>query len=45
MFEEYGKELMMLGGTIAGFVAALLSVMEKLLDFRHRMDSKKESRG
>jgi hypothetical protein len=44
MFEEYGKELMMLGGTIAGFVAALLSVMEKLLDFRHRMDSKKESR-
>jgi hypothetical protein len=44
MFEEYGKELMMLGGTIAGFVAAVLSVMEKLLDFRRRLDSKKESR-
>jgi hypothetical protein len=34
MFEEYGKELMMLGGTIAGFVAAVLSVLEKLLVFR-----------
>jgi hypothetical protein len=36
MIEDYGKELMMLGGTIAGFVAALLTVLEKLLDFRRR---------
>lgn len=36
MIEEYSKELMMLGGTIAGFVAALLTVLEKLLDFQRR---------
>lgn len=44
MFEEYGKELMMLGGTLAGFFAALLTVLEKLLDFRIRAHSKKEKR-
>jgi hypothetical protein len=43
MLEEYGKELMMLGGTIAGFVAAVLSVMEKLLVFRNNQ-SKSEPR-
>ncbi len=42
MFDEYGKEMLMLGGTIAGFIAALLTVMEKLLDFRHRFHSRKE---
>ena len=42
MFDEYGKELMMLGGTIAGFIAALLTVMEKLLDIQHRVHLKKE---
>lgn len=42
MLEEYGKELMMLGGTIAGFIAALLTVMEKLLDIQNRMHSKKD---
>lgn len=42
MVEEYGKELMMLGGTIAGFLAALLTVMEKLLDIQQRVHSKKE---
>jgi hypothetical protein len=36
MIEDYGKELMMLGGTIAGFVAALLTVLEKFLDFQRR---------
>ncbi|HSA62900.1 MAG TPA: hypothetical protein VLE03_11745 [Nitrospiraceae bacterium] len=44
MFEEYGKELMMLGGTLAGFFAALLTVLEKLLDFKIRAHSKKEKR-
>jgi hypothetical protein len=40
--EEYGKEIMMLGGTFAGFIAALLTVMEKLLDIQHRIQTKKE---
>jgi hypothetical protein len=44
MFEEYGKELMMLGGTIAGFIAALLTVMEKLLDIRTRVHARKDRR-
>jgi hypothetical protein len=42
MFDEYGKELMMLGGTLAGFIAALLTVMEKLLDIQHRIQNKKD---
>jgi hypothetical protein len=44
MLEEYGKEILMLGGTIAGFVAALLTVMEKLLDIQNRLHTKKERR-
>jgi hypothetical protein len=44
MLEEYGKEIMMLGGTIAGFIAALLTVMEKLLDIQNRIHTKKERR-
>ncbi|NWF72294.1 MAG: hypothetical protein HXY51_04490 [Nitrospirae bacterium] len=39
---EFGKDMFMLGGTVVGFLAALLSVLEKLLDFRSRMTSKKE---
>lgn len=42
MFESYGKEILMLGGTIAGFVAAMLTVMEKLIDIRHRMKPNRE---
>jgi hypothetical protein len=42
MLEEYGKELMIFGGTIAGFIAALLTVLEKLLDFQHRIHSRHE---
>jgi hypothetical protein len=44
MVEEYGKELMMLGGTLAGFIAALLTVMEKLLDIQQRVSAKKEKK-
>ncbi|MGQ0695857.1 MAG: hypothetical protein ACT4OL_09805 [Nitrospiraceae bacterium] len=44
MFDEYGKEIMMLGGTIAGFFAALLTVMEKLLNIQHRVHSKEEKK-
>lgn len=39
---EFSKDMFMLGGTVVGFLAALLSVLEKLLDFRNRMTSKKE---
>jgi len=42
MFEDFGKDMLMLGGTVIGFIAALLSVLEKLLDFRNRMAPKKE---
>lgn len=42
MSEDIGKELMMLGGTIAGFIAALLTVMEKLLDIQNRLSTKKD---
>lgn len=42
MSDEFGKELLMLGGAIAGFVAAMLTVMEKLLDIQNRLKTKKE---
>jgi hypothetical protein len=32
----------MLGGTIAGFIVALLTLMEKLIDIRHRLVKKKD---
>ena len=42
MSEDFGKDLLMLGGTVAGFVAAMLSIMEKLLDMKNRLISKKD---
>ena len=45
MSEDFGKEMLMLGGTIAGFVAALLTVMEKLLDIQHRIRSRSDGKG
>ncbi|BCA55742.1 conserved membrane protein of unknown function [Nitrospira sp. KM1] len=42
MFDDFGKDLLMLGGTIAGFVAAMLSMMEKLLDIQNRLKSGQE---
>jgi len=42
MSEDLGKELMMLGGAIAGFIAALLTVLEKLIDIQHRLTAKKD---
>ena len=42
MFEDFSKDMLMLGGTVIGFIAAMLSVVEKLLDFRNRVASKKE---
>ena len=42
MPEDFGKDMLMLGGTIAGFVAAMRTVMEKLLDISSRFIGKKE---
>ena len=42
MSEDLGKELLMLGGTLVGFIAALLTVMEKLIDIRHRLGPRKD---
>ncbi|HEU4683132.1 MAG TPA: hypothetical protein VFS39_01340, partial [Nitrospira sp.] len=41
MSDDLGKELLMLGGTLAGFLAALLTVLEKLLDIQNRVGSRK----
>lgn len=43
MSEDFGKDILMLGGTVAGFIAAMLTVMEKLLDIQSRLTAKKES--
>jgi len=37
MPNEFDKDLLMLGGTLAGFVAAILSILEKLMDLRTRL--------
>ncbi len=42
MPEDFGKDMLMLGGTVVGFIAALLTLMEKLLDFKNRVTPKKE---
>jgi hypothetical protein len=42
MPEDFGKDMLMLGGTVIGFIAALLTLMEKLLDFKNRVTPKKE---
>ena len=42
MSEDFGKEMLMLGGTIVGFLAALLTVLEKLLDMQHRYQARKD---
>ena len=42
MPEDFGKDMLMLGGTVIGFIAAMLTVMEKLLDIKNRLTSKKE---
>jgi len=39
MPEDFGKDMLMLGGTVLGFIAALLTVMEKLLDVKNRVTS------
>ncbi len=44
MPEDFGKDMLMLGGTVIGFIAALLTLMEKLLDVKNRLTSKKETK-
>lgn len=39
MPEDFGKDILMLGGTVLGFIAALLTLMEKLLDVKGRLTS------
>src|SRR5678816_1343955 len=39
MPEDFGKDMLMLGGTVLGFIAALLTLMEKLLDVKSRLTS------
>ena len=38
MPEDFGKDMLMLGGTVIGFIAALLTLMEKLLDVKNRLN-------
>jgi len=39
MPEDFSKDMLMLGGTVLGFIAALLTLMEKLLDVKSRLTS------
>ena len=39
MPEDFGKDMLMLGGTVLGFIAAVLTLMEKLLDVKTRLTS------
>lgn len=40
--DEMGKELLMLGGAIVGFLGAFLTVLDKLLDLRNKFKPNKE---
>jgi hypothetical protein len=42
MSDDFGKEMLMLGGALAGFIAALLTVMEKLIDIQNRLTKRKD---
>src|SRR5438132_12738382 len=42
MPEDFGKDMLMLGGTVIGFIAALLTLVAKLLDVKRGLTSKTE---
>jgi len=42
LFDEMGRDMLMLGGALVGFLGAFLSVLEKLLDLRTKFNSGKE---
>ena len=45
MLDDFGKDMLMLGGTIVGFIATVLTLLEKLLEVKARftsLTSKKE---
>ena len=42
MFNGFDKDLLMLGGTVAGFLAAVLSILEKVLHLQERFVSPKD---
>jgi len=39
MPEDFGKDMLMLGGTVVGFIATLLTLLEKLLEVKSRLGS------
>ena len=44
MFNGFDKDLLMLGGTLAGFLAAVLSILEKMLNLQERLGAPKEKK-
>jgi hypothetical protein len=42
MFNGFDKDLLMLGGTVAGFLAAVLSILEKVLHLQERFGTSKD---
>ena len=45
MLDDFGKDMLMLGGTVVGFIATVLTLLEKLLEVKARftsLTSKKE---
>jgi hypothetical protein len=44
MMDNFDKDVLMLGGTLAAFMAAILSIMEKLLNIQARFGKSKEGK-
>ena len=47
MLDDFGKDMLMLGGTVVGFIATVLTLLEKLLEVKARftsLTSKKEAK-
>ena len=42
MFDDMGRDMLMLSGALVGFLGAFLSVLEKLLDLRTKLKPEKE---
>ena len=47
MLDDFSKDMLMLGGTVVGFIATVLTLLEKLLEVKARftsLTSKKEAK-
>ncbi len=44
MMDNFDKDVLMIGGTLAAFMAAILSIMEKLLNIQDRLGKSKEGK-